>query len=177
MSVVFAPGVEGDRAADVVVTDNALGSPRAVSLAGRGFLEGVGPLGAAPVLTVSPGLGPPGTVALVRGQGFLPGSTVQLRWVPAPESTNTTPLLGPPVAATADGAGVFGPAALLVLPGDVLGPRLVEARGAQPEAAATVPFLVVPGTVQPEATPTRVTTGFGDVLRTLVRRLHLVSRR
>jgi hypothetical protein len=177
MSVMFAPGVEGDRAGDVVVTDNALGSPRTVSLAGRGFVEGLGPLGVPPVLTVSPGLGPPGTVALVRGEGFRPESTVQLRWVPAPESTNTTPLLSPPASVTADQSGAFGPAALLVLSGDVLGPRLAQAQGDQPEAAATVPFLVVPGTVQPEATPTRVRTGFGDTLRTLVRRLHLVNRR
>jgi hypothetical protein len=177
MSATFAPGVEGDRAGDVVVTDNALGSPRAVSLAGRGFLEGLGPFGVAPVLTVSPVLGPPGTVALVRGEGFRPGIRFELRWAPAPGSTNTASPLGAAVAVTTDQFGAFGPTPLLVLPGDVLGPRLVEAQGDQPGAVAAVPFLVVPGTFQPEATPTRVTTGFGDALQTLIRRLHLVSRR
>ena len=43
---------------------------------------------------------------------------------------------------------------------------------------ALLAFLVVPGTVQPEASPIRVRTGFGAALRTFVlRRLNLVDRR
>jgi hypothetical protein len=177
MSIAFIPGAEGRRVGDVVITDNALGSPRAVSLEGQGLAAGPGLFGAAPVVTVSPSLGPPGMVAMVQGEGFRPESQVQLRWAPAPGEPGAAAPLTQLLIVTTDQFGAFGPTALLVLPRDVLGARLVEARGDQPEAVATAPFLVVPGTFQPEATPTRVTTGFGDALRTLVRRLHLVNRR
>jgi hypothetical protein len=62
------------------------------------------------------------------------------------------------------------------LPGDVLGPRSLEVDGDRPEPAAMAPFLVVPRTVQPTATPIPLSTSFGDQLR-LVRRLYLLNRR
>jgi hypothetical protein len=188
MAVAFAPGAAGSRVGELVVAYRAPRSPRVVALTGQGLPvepppgfpveppPGLG--GAGPSVTVSPGLGPPGTVALVRGEGFRPRSTVELRWAPDPGTTSTRRPLGSGAAVIADADGRFGPTPFLVLPGDVVGPRLVVVEGDQPGVSVTVPFLVVPGTVQPEAMPTRVRPPFGDVSRTLAgRRLQLVNRR
>jgi hypothetical protein len=113
---------------------------------------------------------------MVEGHGFPLGRAVTLHWAAAGETGAAAPFS--PVVTTAVGTdGGFGPTPLLVLSGDVLGPRLAQAQGDEPGVVATAPFLVVPGTVQPEVTRTRRGTGFGEVLRMLVGRLYLVDRR
>lgn len=86
-------------------------------------------------VTITPGLGPPGFVATVRGTGFPPGLAV-LSWLPG--IGTSTAIVG------AD--GTFS-GSLLVIPRDRLGMRLVVATAGA--ATAKAPFLVVPGTVQP----------------------------
>jgi hypothetical protein len=157
------------------MTDNALGSPRSVPLSGEGLA--FGPAGA-PTVVLSPEVGPPGMVPLVRGEGFPPGIPLRLRWAPPPGGTANRPPIPTVVTVTPDATGSFGPTPMLVLPGDVLGPRSLEAQGDQPGVAATAPFLVVHRSVQPTATPTPVITSFGDQIREIImRRLYLLNRR
>ncbi|MDQ1502129.1 MAG: hypothetical protein QOI86_5469 [Actinomycetota bacterium] len=174
LALAFAPGSSGLRAGQLVVAHNALGSPRAVPLTGQPSV--LGPAGQAPTLMLSPEVGPPGTVSLVRGEGFPPTVPLRLHWAPAAGGTPTRWPIATVVAVTTDASGNFGPSPLLVLPGDVLGPRSLEVDGDRPEPAAMAPFLVVPRTVQPTATPIPLSTSFGDQLR-LVRRLYLLNRR
>jgi len=178
LAVVFAPTSSGLRVGDVDVVDNALGTPHRVPLRGEGpgTEPPVGP-SYAPTVTVSPTLGRPGSVVMVEGHGFLPGHTVTLHWAAAAGATGAAAPLSPIVTTRAGGEGEIGPTPLLVLPGDVVGPRLVQAEGDEPGAVATAPFLVVPGTVQPEVTRTPLGTGFGEILRMLTGRLYLVARR
>jgi len=179
LSVAFAPTSSGLRAGDVGVVDNALGTPHRVPLRGEGpgTEPPVGP-SYAPTVTVSPTLGRPGSVVMVEGHGFPSGGAIRLHWAAAVGASGAAAPFSPLVTTLPTGTdGGFGPTPLLVLPGDVLGPRLVQAEGSEPGAVATAPFLVVPGTVQPEVTRSPPGTGFGEVLRMLTGRLYLVARR
>ncbi|HET9442898.1 MAG TPA: hypothetical protein VFO65_06215 [Acidimicrobiales bacterium] len=92
-------------------------------------------------LTVTPGLGPPGFVALAAGTGFPPGP-VEVTWSAGIGAT----------AATAGDDGTFT-VRVLIFPRDRLGPRLLVATAGA--VSANAPFLVVPPTIQP--------AGGGDV--------------
>jgi hypothetical protein len=135
------------------------------------------PPGPPPTVTVSPELGPPGSVVMIEGHGFPSGRAVTLHWAATPGATGAAPPFSPVVVTATRDDGGFGPTPLLVLPGDVVGPRLADAQADQPGISATAPFLVVPGSVQPEAMHTPLRTSFGEVLRLLARRLYLVNRR
>ena len=146
--VAFGPGGAGPRTARLVVSDDALGSPRASALDGLGQGRRGGSR-YTPSITVDPNLGPPGMVTLVRGEGFPPGATVALRWDRSPANPSEQVPLGSPLVVVIDGQGRFGPAPVLVFRRDLLGPRTLSAMGDRDDASATAEFLVVPSTVQP----------------------------
>ncbi|MGH9040589.1 MAG: choice-of-anchor D domain-containing protein [Acidimicrobiia bacterium] len=140
--VGFSPGDLGARDGTLSVTDNAPGSPHAVALAGAGP--------SLPTISSSPQLGSPGAGVIVRGGGFPAGATVELRWIRSPERPRDPAPLATTKVVRANAAGDLGPVSFLVLKGDVLGPRLLSATVMGAPLSATTPFLVVPGTSQPQ---------------------------
>jgi hypothetical protein len=99
-----------------------------------------------PTLTLSPAVGPPGTVTVARGAGFPAGVPIQLGWSEGIVSTTAT-------AIVTDGSGSFT-ATVLIFPHDELGTRVLTAVSAVPPNSslfgfASAFFLVVPGEAQP----------------------------
>lgn len=99
-----------------------------------------------PTLTLTPAVGPPGTVVVARGADFPAGVPVQLGWNQGIAIENVAPV-------TTDSTGAFTET-VLVLPHDELGSRLMTAVSVEPPNSsmfgfASAPFLVVPGEVQP----------------------------
>jgi hypothetical protein len=88
-----------------------------------------------PVLTLVPPVGPPGTVVSVKGSGFAHDADVVLAWQPG---------IGA-VTAHTDKDGNLA-ATILVIPRDLLGPRLILAKTSPPAQAK---FTVEPATVEP----------------------------
>jgi hypothetical protein len=93
-----------------------------------------------PVLTVSPGLGPPGFVAIATGTGFPNGAKVKLTWV----DPSGQPLLTENLTLTVVNGGFS--TQVLIFRRDQLGPRSLNAAsaGGTRFAAVTASFLVVP---------------------------------
>jgi PKD repeat protein len=91
-----------------------------------------------PTLSLSPSIGPPGTVVTVTGSGFPPNTAVTVSWSVSSGS----------VAVTSTASGTLPPSVLYILVPDVLGPRqaVSSAKGAP---AAQAGFLVVPSTAEP----------------------------
>jgi hypothetical protein len=143
--VGFLASGDGRRRANLLFEDNAIGSPRPVPLTA----EALSPY--APILRVVPVVGPPGAVVTVTGDGFPPGVSVLVRWAKSPTRPTDPAPLTTAVRAVTDSAGRLPPTFLAIFPNDVLGPRLVEVVADRPDAVARLPFLVVPGTVQPFA--------------------------
>jgi Tol biopolymer transport system component len=134
IGVFFIPTETGERTAQLAINDTALDSPQIVNLIG-----GV----PGPVARVSPEVGPPGIVAVVRGEGFPLGAQVTIRW----DRGITRPLA--PVVVGADRTFAL---AVLVFHHDQLGPRqlIVSAAPGGPSfPEITLPFLVVPTSQQP----------------------------
>ncbi len=156
VTVAFVPVADGDRLAELTFADNAPGSPH------RATLKGVR-LPPVPVLAATPELGSPGTATMVSGAAFPPNTTLELSWSPDPTVIGPAPL-PTLVVVTTDAAGRLPPTPLLVLPGDILGPRALRAAGARLAVPVTTPFLVVPGTVQPAVTPNRAAASPGGSL-------------
>jgi hypothetical protein len=100
------------------------------------------------VIVLSLTLGPPGTVTTVNGSGFLPNTTLQLRWVLNPNDPQGIVIDLGTVVTGAD--GTFANAPALVFANDPIGPRTLSADGGT-DQVATANFLVVPGTAQPSA--------------------------
>ncbi|HXM57296.1 MAG TPA: hypothetical protein VOB72_18000 [Candidatus Dormibacteraeota bacterium] len=99
-----------------------------------------------PTLTLTPAVGPPGTVTVAHGAGFPPNVSVQLAWSQGIAGTTSAGLVS-------DAAGAFT-ATVLVLPHDALGTRVLTALSAPPPGStqigfASAFFLVTPGAVQP----------------------------
>jgi hypothetical protein len=148
VDITFEPGAAGAATATFRLPDNALGSPRSVALRGAGRAGGPDvtvtvptPSAFTPVLTVNPGLGPPGSVTEVAGTGFPPGVSVVLAW---------TGGLGtlPTASVTAGADGAFRNVPMLVFHRDQLGVRKVTAAVAgHPDLHPEVAFLVVPNQV------------------------------
>lgn len=135
VDLLFLPLEAGDRLAELRIAATTPKPPVPATLLGSG--------GAARIRVV-PALGPPGTVAIVTGTGFPPGTPISLSW-----SVGITPQPLAPIVTNGKGRFV---AQLLVLPRDRLGPRQVRATQlgtAAPVAPATARFLVVKGTVAP----------------------------
>jgi hypothetical protein len=123
------------------VADSAPGAPHMATL--TGLVLPPGQTGA-PKIVLSPTVGPTGIVTLVTGSGFVAGQPVTLTWSPG-----ITPVPLTPVQAAPDGTIS---AQVLVLPGDVLGPRTLSASSVvngTPGPPATAGFLVVAQTAQP----------------------------
>lgn len=100
------------------------------------------PLVLNPTLTLTPAVGPPGTVTVAHGSDV----PIQLAWSQGIAGTTTA-------APAADGSGAFT-TTVLVLPHDELGARVLTAVSVQPPNSslfgfASASFLVVPGAVQP----------------------------
>jgi hypothetical protein len=104
-----------------------------------------------PRLTVVPPVGPPGIAVAVEGDGFPPGTPVQVRWTRTPGDTTGPVPLTQVIRTTIDGSGHLPRTYLLVFPRDILGLRMVEVTGDRPDASASVDFVVVPGPFQPWA--------------------------
>jgi hypothetical protein len=137
IAVLDVPAAAGLRTATLEITDSALDSPQLVSL--RGGVPG-------PQITLLPAVGPPGIVTVVSGTGFPPGALVSLRW-----DRGITQRLDP-VAVAPDGTFSIG---ILVFHHDQLGPRqllLTAGPGGPPFPDQALPFLVVPGPLQPPGT-------------------------
>jgi Tol biopolymer transport system component len=115
------------------VVDTGPGSPRQVTLVGRGSTA---------TLTVNPALGPPGIVVAVAGKGFPSGARLTLAWKPGFNQP-----LGE-IVADANGSFVVR---VLVYRNDALGRRDMRAVSVGGPAFddVAVPFLVVPGRGQP----------------------------
>ncbi|MFE6775590.1 HYR domain-containing protein [Streptomyces sp. NPDC057702] len=92
-----------------------------------------------PKLAITPGVGRPGQVAIVRGTDFPPGAVVSLSWKPGITAARSSVRVG--------GDGMFT-AQMLVLRKDQLGPRELRAhvRGLD---RLTKPFLVVQRNLRP----------------------------
>ena len=149
--VAFSPTDYGARDGTLSVTDNGPGGPHAVALAGAGP-----PL---PTVASSPNIGSPGAGVTVEGSGFPGGATIELRWIRRPERPRDPAPLATTKVVKANAAGVLGPVSFLVLKGDVLGPRLLAATVRGSPLSATTPFLVVPGTSQPQGSGSARTFG------------------
>jgi hypothetical protein len=98
-----------------------------------------------PTLTITPSVGPPGTVVVARGADFPANAPVHLAW--------SQGIAGASVPVTTDGTGVFT-TTVLVLPHDELGVRVLTAVSATPTDSslfgfADAAFLVVAGEAQP----------------------------
>jgi hypothetical protein len=166
VGLAFAPKTPGERTGTATITDDDVGSPRRVSL--RGIAEGPPVPGIfTPTLTVEPGLGPAGTVAVVSGQGYRPDIALRLAWGPDPALPGGPTPVGATTVLATDHEGRFGPVPVLVFRHDVLGPRVALTTGTLPDARATAPFLVVPSTVQPA----------GRNIAALIRGVELLGRR
>jgi hypothetical protein len=107
--------------------------------------------GAQPTLKAVPPVAPAGHVSQVTGTAFPPGQVVTLTLDGMPGATKVT----------ADGNGGFV-TPLLILPHTYAGPRQLHATASGPAGLPTpvtvalaVPFLVVPGTLQPPDFATR----------------------
>jgi len=101
---------------------------------------------AAPTLTLSPLVGPPGTIVTARGADFPASTQVQLAWSQGISGTSAAPI-------ATDASGSFT-TMVLVFPHDVLGARVltavpVAAPRSSPAGSASASFLVVVGEVQP----------------------------
>jgi hypothetical protein len=99
-----------------------------------------------PTLTLTPAVGPPGTVTVAHGTDFPASTPIQLGWSVGIAGTTHS-------AITSDGSGAFT-ATVLILPHDELGNRVLTAVSVQPPNStsfgfASANFLVVPGEVQP----------------------------
>ncbi|HEU5003804.1 MAG TPA: PKD domain-containing protein [Actinomycetota bacterium] len=94
------------------------------------------PPGFSPKITLSPAVGPPGTVVAVDGTGFPASSAVALVWSPGIGRTTVT----------TDAHGTFTGRQVLIFPKDRLGPRTLTA---DPFPTATAAFLVVPPPLAP----------------------------
>ncbi|WP_432742688.1 HYR domain-containing protein [Streptomyces sp. JH002] len=92
-----------------------------------------------PELTVTPEVGTPGSVAIVRGENFPPGTDVALSWEPGITAAQA------PVRAAADGTFETQ---VLVLRKDQLGARVLRAETAEFEPFEE-DFLVVQRTLRP----------------------------
>ncbi|MGH3370986.1 MAG: hypothetical protein ACRDPR_13410, partial [Nocardioidaceae bacterium] len=173
VTVAFAPTLAGERRGDLVVTDDALGSPRVAALRGLAVappepqVDEVPPPRYTPSITLDPNLGPTGTVTMVRGQGFPPATAVQLRWEPTAANPLGQVPLGRPVAVTTDAQGAFDRVPVLVFRRDVLGPRGLSASGTGADWSANAEFLAVPSTIQPA----------GKDIAQVVRRVQLLGRK
>ena len=98
-----------------------------------------------PTLTLTPPVGPPGTVTVAHGADFPASVAIQLAWSQGISGAS-------PVIVT-DGAGSFT-ATVLVFPHDELGVRVLTAVSVVPPDSsllgfASATFLVTPGAVQP----------------------------
>jgi hypothetical protein len=101
-----------------------------------------------------PPLSPAGRTTLVSGTGFPHNATVTPALVPLGTSSTTDPTTVPGFAtATTDGSGTFGNQLMLVMPHTTPGQYEILAQA--PAAAATVGFLVTPGTQEPSKFVTR----------------------
>jgi hypothetical protein len=99
-----------------------------------------------PTLTLTPVVGPPGSIVTARGAGFPASTQVQVSWSQGIVSTVAAPI-------TTDGSGAFT-TKVLVFPHDTLGTRVMTAVSIVPpksslSAFASASFLVVAGEVQP----------------------------
>ena len=103
-----------------------------------------------PVLTLTPGVAPPGQVTEVTGIGFIPGQQVTLSWVPGLGQTSVVP----------NGSGGFT-VAMVVFPDDFTGLRVLDAADPSGKVVATVNFLVQQPSVQPPFTTTGPAGGSG----------------
>ena len=92
--------------------------------------------GFSPKITLTPAVGPPGTVVSVDGTGFPPARALVLVWAPG---IGRTPV-------TTDARGTFTARQVLVFPKDQLGARTLTA---DPFPGATAGFLVVPPPLAP----------------------------
>ena len=133
----------GQQTARLQVADNAPAAPHSAKLTALAL----GAAGA-PKITISPTVGPTGSVVVVTGSGFAAGQPVTLAW-----SVGITPTPLSPIVAGTDGSLH---AQVLVLPNDEEGPRTLSAAsmvGGAPGTPATAPFLVVAQTFQPPTSP------------------------
>ncbi len=99
-----------------------------------------------PTLTLTPLVGPPGTIVTARGADFPAGVAVQVSWSQGIVSTTAA-------AIVTDQSGAFT-TTVLVFPHDELGTRALTAVSAAPPNSSQIGFasaffLVVPGAVQP----------------------------
>jgi hypothetical protein len=99
-----------------------------------------------PTLTLTPAVGPPGTVTVAHGADFPPNIAIQLAWSQGISGTT-------PAALVSDGSGAFT-TPVLVFPHDELGTRVLTAVSVVPPDSsllgfASASFLVTPGVVQP----------------------------
>lgn len=99
-----------------------------------------------PTLTLTPAVGPPGTVTVAHGVDFPANTGIQLGWSQGIVSTTST-------AIVTDGKGDFT-ATILIFPHDELGARVLTAVSVLPPNSslfgfASATFLVVPGAAQP----------------------------
>lgn len=134
IAVLDVPAASGARTATLTITDSALDSPQLVTLLG-----GV----AAPQLRLDPPVGPPGIVTRLTGSGFPPGGLVSVKW-----DLGITQALSPTVVGPDGSFGIE----ILVFHNDTIGPRnllVTPASGGPTFTPASVPFLVVPATLNP----------------------------
>ena len=94
------------------------------------------PVKSAPVLTLNPAVGPPGTIVAVTGAGFPKNTPITVSWSISTGS----------VVVTTDSHGNLPATQLYILTPDILGPRYAVASSTPP---AKAPFLVVPSTSEP----------------------------
>ena len=134
IAVLDVPTATGARTATLSIFDTAADSPQLVTL-----------LGGVPGADVrlEPPVGPPGIVTVLTGTGFAPGALVTVRW-----DRGITQRLAPVVVGP-DGNFKL---AVLVFHHDRVGPRqliVTPAAGGPTFADEIVPFVVVPGPLQP----------------------------
>ena len=128
----FTPTAAGARAAQLTATGQG-GSSATATLTGAGLF--------APTLEAFPPVATPGQVTTLIGDGFPPSTAVQLGWDANAQTFSVT----------SDAVGSFK-LPVLILGNTSLGPRIVSAV-AQPGLFEQVDtdLLIVPGTVQPQA--------------------------
>ncbi len=134
LGVLFIGTATGTRTAQLSVASDA-GPPEVVQLIAA---VGVG------ILRVDPRVGPPGIVTIATGEGFPANAPVTLTWSVGITATALAPVF-------TDSTGSFT-AQVLVLPGDIAGPRKLRAvvtLSGVAAAPATAAFLVVAGTAAP----------------------------